>query len=313
MLKMFDLYRAAGSCRFLVLKRGMYCRKRIRRADGQREGVAMNTWQYKYEVVPYPKLRRVLEIMYPSVKRKPMIHGLLEVDVTRVRAHLRDHKAKTGESLSFTAFIITCLARAVDESKSLHACRKGSKHLVLFDEVDVATAIEREVAGQKQPIIYIIRAANKKTFREIHHEIRAAQVEEVGKAWEGFTAADWLRFLPMVLIRIGWWAFCWMRQMYPQVQKKYGGTVGVTAVGMFGKGGGWGIPINDHTIDVTLGGVASKPGIIDGQIAIREYLCMTLSFDHAIIDGAPAARFTQRLKDLIESGYGLCESSHVPH
>src|SRR6266699_2058307 len=155
MLKMFDLYRAAGTCRFLVLKRGMYCRKRSRRADEQREGVAMNTRQYKYEVVPYPKLRRVLEIMYPSVKRKPMIHGLLEVDVTRARAHLRDHKAKTGESLSFTAFIITCLARAVDESKSLHACRKGSKHLVLFDEVDVATAIEREVAGQKQPIVYI--------------------------------------------------------------------------------------------------------------------------------------------------------------
>ena len=113
MLKLFDLCRAAGTCRFLVLKRGMYCRKRIRRADGQREGVAMNTWQYKYEVVPYPKLRRVLEIMYPSVKRKPMIHGLLEVDVTRARAHLRDHKAKTGESLSFTAFIITCWARAV--------------------------------------------------------------------------------------------------------------------------------------------------------------------------------------------------------
>ena len=36
--------------------------------------------------------------------------------------------------------------------------------------------------------------------------------------------------------------------------------------------------------------------------------CMTLSFDHAIIDGAPAARFTERLKELIESGYGLCQS-----
>ena len=43
--------------------------------------------------------------MYPSVQRKPMVHGLLEVDVTKVRAFLRDHKAKTGESLSFTAFI----------------------------------------------------------------------------------------------------------------------------------------------------------------------------------------------------------------
>ncbi len=57
-----------------------------------------------------------------------------------------------------------------------------------------------------------------------------------------------------------------------------------------------------------LGGIAEKPGVVDGNIAIREYLCMTLSFDHDSIDGAPAARFVQRLKELIEGGYGLCES-----
>jgi pyruvate/2-oxoglutarate dehydrogenase complex dihydrolipoamide acyltransferase (E2) component len=112
----------------------------------------------------------------------------------------------------------------------------------------------------------------------------------------------------MLLFRIGWWVFCWMRRTYPQVQKKYGGTVGVTAVGMFGKGAGWGIPINDHTIDLTLGGIVSKPGVVDRQIAIRDYPSMTVSFDHAIIDGAPAARFTEWLKELIESGYGLTES-----
>ncbi len=78
----------------------------------------------------------------------------------------------------------------MDENKSLHACHKARKHLVIFDEVDVSTLIEREMAGQKQPIIYIIRAANKKTFREIHHEIRVAQVEAVEKAWEGFSTQD---------------------------------------------------------------------------------------------------------------------------
>jgi len=46
---------------------------------------------------------------------------------------------------------------------------------------------------------------------------------------------------------------------------------------------------------------------VDGRIEIREYLCMTLSFDHDIIDGAPVARFTQRRKEIIESGYGLEE------
>ena len=37
----------------------------------------------------------------------------------------------------------------------------------------------------------------------------------------------------------------------------------------------------------------------------REYLNLTVSFDHNMIDAAPAARFTQRLTELIESGYGL--------
>jgi len=265
----------------------------------------MNKQHDDYKMVPYPKLRRALAVTLHSAKHKPMIHGLLEVDVTKAREFLQDHKAKTGESLSFTAFIITCLAKAVDENKSLQACRKGSKQLVLFDDVDVATPIEREMASQKQPIVYIIRAANKKTFRQIHHEIRAAQVNAVEQAWEGLKDFGWL---PLVVFRVFWPIFWWMKNRSPSVQKKYGGTVGVSAVGMFGKGAGWGIPINDHTLDLTVGGIAVKPGVVDGHIAIREYLCITLSFNHDLIDGAPAARFTQRLKELVESGYGLCES-----
>ena len=103
-----------------------------------------------YQVVPYPKMRRLEAIAYRSVQHKPMIHGLLEVDVTRARAFLRKHKAITGESLSFTAFLIACLAKAVDEHKAVQAIRFGSKRLILFEEVDVYTLIERDVAGQKQ-------------------------------------------------------------------------------------------------------------------------------------------------------------------
>jgi pyruvate/2-oxoglutarate dehydrogenase complex dihydrolipoamide acyltransferase (E2) component len=75
---------------------------------------------------------------------------------------------------------------------------------------------------------------------------------------------------------------------------------------MFGKGGGWGfgfLPM--HTPGVTVGGIAEKPGVVDGRIEIREYLCVTASMDHDIIDGTPAARFIRRLKELIENDYGL--------
>ena len=79
-------------------------------------------------------------------------------------------------------------------------------------------------------------------------------------------------------------------------------------MGMFGKGSGWGIPTAPiHSLFLTLGGITEKPGVVDGQIAIREYLCLTVSLDHDIIDGAPAARFVTRLKELIESGFGLLD------
>jgi pyruvate/2-oxoglutarate dehydrogenase complex dihydrolipoamide acyltransferase (E2) component len=97
-----------------------------------------------YKMVTYPKMRRLEAIAYRSVQHKPMIHGLIEVDVTRARAFLCEHKATTGESLSFTAFLITCLAKAVDEYKAVQAYRQGSKHLILFDDVDVYTPIERD-------------------------------------------------------------------------------------------------------------------------------------------------------------------------
>ena len=124
-----------------------------------------------YQMVPYPKARRFMAAARRSVQRTPRMHGLFEVDVSRARAHLRDHKAKTGEALSFTAFIIACVAKAVNEHKSVQASRRGRKHLILFEDVDVSTYIERDVAGQKQIMPYIIRAANRKTFREIHHDI----------------------------------------------------------------------------------------------------------------------------------------------
>ena len=78
---------------------------------------------------------------------------------------------------------------------------------------------------------------------------------------------------------------------------------------MFGKGAGWGIPLASHALWITVGGIGEKPGVIDGHIAIRDYLSLTISFDHETIDGAPAARFTERLKELIESGYGLDDST----
>jgi hypothetical protein len=179
----------------------------------------------------------------------------------------------------------------------VQALRHGSKRLILFDAVDVLTYVERGVA----PMPYVIRAANRKTVGEIHQEIRAAQVQDVAKAAVGFHL---VQSLPTVLFRL----LLPMLRRDPALMKKYVGTLALTSVGMFGGGAGWGIPpAAPAALWVTVGGIGEKPGVVDGQIAIQEYLSLTISVNQDVVDGAPAARFAERLKQLIESGDGLDE------
>jgi pyruvate/2-oxoglutarate dehydrogenase complex dihydrolipoamide acyltransferase (E2) component len=87
------------------------------------------------------------------------------------------------------------------------------------------------------------------------------------------------------------------------------GTVGISSVGMFGKDhAGWGISAGTHGLDLVVGGIARKLAEVDGRIESRQMLSLTIIFDHDVIDGAPAARFTRRLVELIESGSGLDEA-----
>ena len=110
---------------------------------------------------------------------KHSIYALLEIDVTDARQFIENHKVRTGEALSFTGYLASCLARAVDENKSVQAYPKGAKHLIIFDDVDVFLPVERELGDARAAIPYVIRRANHKSFLEIHREIRAFQTQPV--------------------------------------------------------------------------------------------------------------------------------------
>ena len=72
---------------------------------------------------PIPRARRfALDAGYLG-RRAHIIHGLLEIDVTKARIIIREHRENSGERLSFTAFIITCLGKAVESNPHTHAYR----------------------------------------------------------------------------------------------------------------------------------------------------------------------------------------------
>ncbi len=252
-----------------------------------------------YIAQPYPRSRQLMVDGGRLGLQKHTIHGLVEFDVTLARQIIHQHKAQTGETLSFTAFFLACLGQAIEQNKQLHAYRNWRNQIIMFDEVDVNTLFEVEVEGKKTIRPHILRGVNHKTVRDLHDEIRAFQHSHARSPESKFI--DGFIRLPAFARRV----FLWALFKNPRLIKGMYGTVMVSSIGMFGNGSGWGIPVPNHTLQLTLGGIARKPGVVEDHIEIREYLDVTISLDHNIVDGAPAARFTQRLRELIESGDGL--------
>src|SRR3954453_20133626 len=79
--------------------------------------------QLHSKVVPVPWARRLVIDAGRAARRRHAIHGLFEVDVTSARGALGRHREATGEDLSFTAFVIACVARAVADDPTVQAYR----------------------------------------------------------------------------------------------------------------------------------------------------------------------------------------------
>jgi pyruvate/2-oxoglutarate dehydrogenase complex dihydrolipoamide acyltransferase (E2) component len=266
----------------------------------------MNKKILPYQVVDFPAERRAMPAFLDFKSGRHTMYALLEVDVTVPRQFIEDYKVKTGEQLSFTGYLISCLARAVDDDKTVQAYRKGSKQLVVYDDVDVGFMVELKRGDKRVLTGHVIRGANHKTYREINQEIRSVQSNQVPASAQ---AASWFSsglLLPWPLSRLFKAVALMAIRRDPTLVTSMAGTVGISSVGMFGKGhGGWGIATGTHGLDLVVGGTVRKPVEVEDRVEPREILDLTIEFDHDVIDGAPAARFTRKLVELIESGCGL--------
>jgi pyruvate/2-oxoglutarate dehydrogenase complex dihydrolipoamide acyltransferase (E2) component len=128
-----------------------------------------------FTTIPFAPARHLYADTLSLGHRKHTVHGLFEVDVTQPRSVTAAHKAQTGERISFTAFLVACLGRAVEAHPQMHAYLDWRRRLVLFEDVDVSTMVEMEVDGQRLPLAHVIRGVNHRTVRSIHDEIRGLQ------------------------------------------------------------------------------------------------------------------------------------------
>lgn len=263
-----------------------------------------------YKIETFPSSRVGTFDMGAAGLKKHRIMALVELDVTEARQKLVEKK-KHSPNISFNAWLIKCISLAAEEFKHIHGIRKGRRKVVLFDDVDITIMIEREIRGEKVPLPYVIRKANQKSIPDIFNEIRSGQKQSIENESDfvlGETKSNFMMkvyySLPGFVRRLIWKHI--MRN--PFLLKENMGTVIVTSVGMIGKLNGWVIPVSVHPFCLAIGSIVKKPGVVNEQIEIREYLYITVLVDHDVIDGAPAVRALSRLTELVESGFCLADT-----
>jgi len=219
------------------------------------------------------------------------IHTITEADITHVRAVMSQYRNRTGEGLSLTAYVVSCLGKAIEEYPEFNSFGRGRK-LVLLEDINIGVLFEREFEGELTPEPITLTQVQDLNYLDIHAKIRenqAAKIDQIGEQ----SGMKYIRYIPSFLlkymIRLG------SRSI--KMAKRFG-KVAVTSVGMFGDTASWFIPISSATVLVTVGGIKKS----NEMGKLTELLHLTLSFNHDIIDGAPAARFTKRLIEIIESG-----------
>jgi pyruvate/2-oxoglutarate dehydrogenase complex dihydrolipoamide acyltransferase (E2) component len=238
----------------------------------------------------FPASRRiVVEAMRAGRRTSPM-YGLLELDVTEARRHC--------PPLSFTAFVVACAARAAAAHPEVHAYRDWRGRIVSHGFVDAGTLIEIDAPDGPVAIAHLVRDADVRSVADISAELRAVKTRpEVSRSGRMLRAAGPVALRLPGLLR----AFYWLLARSPRM-RRLAGTITVTSVGMFADGGGFGISApSPITLGLIVGGISARPRVVAGRIEVRDVLDLTVTVDHDVVDGAPAARFAADLRRMIES------------
>ena len=250
--------------------------------------------------VPWPPIRDLVVDFVAVGRTVPSMCGFIEIDVTSAKQKLAV-LAASGRRLSFTAYLAFCLSRALEKHPMLHGLRQG-KRIVLFDDVDVNTLLEkRKPDGSLVPVMYVVRSANRKSLAEIDGELKDAVAKDLLDDPGVKRRARLLRFPAWIRRGLLHWA-----RRDPFLMKRHWGTVGLSNVGShLSSRFAVGTSFSVLTLAVIAGGTATKVMWHQEKAVPRQMLGMTFLVDHDLVDGAPASRFAEDLAQLMEHAIGL--------
>jgi len=260
-----------------------------------------------YRIIPFPPIRQRIADYQIEASKTHTNRGLFDIDVTDIRRAIRRYRRETGKGLSLTAYILYVYSHTLNDYPMLQGYLKGRKKLVIFNDVDVSTIVEREIRGERQATTYILRSANKKSLEQIFEELEIARKSTADSIIAGDSKKNKTKYIEMMPGFIRRMVLAYIMKRNPVLRKKFFGTVGLSAMAMFADGNGWAVPITPHVMSLLVGGFGKKPVVVKNQILIREILSLTLCMNHDVVDGAPAIRFLNDFHSRLQSGCGIEE------
>jgi pyruvate dehydrogenase E2 component (dihydrolipoamide acetyltransferase) len=216
--------------------------------------------------------RRVTALrMAANAQAAPHVTLTTEADATELVSARNQITVELNATVSYNALLVAICARALREHPGLNASwiDGQSGGIVVHDAIHIGLAVDTP----RGLFVPVIRECGGKPLKRIHDEL----TEVMNRALEGRSRPDDLA----------------------------GGTFTLTNLGMFEIDAFTPILNLPEAAILGVGRIAAKPVAVGDQIALRQMMALSLSFDHRVVDGAPAARFLQRIKQLIERPFAL--------
>ncbi|MBU5678195.1 2-oxo acid dehydrogenase subunit E2 [Alkaliphilus sp. MSJ-5] len=235
-------------------------------------GEEISAIEDKVEKVAPSNMRKVIaKRMLESWTTSPRVTYNMEVDVTGMkefRDKLKDSFNKAGGKLTYNHILIKIASKALLEVPYLNASFDGEE-IEFHHYVNIGLAVD---VGEGL-MVPNIKNVQDKSLLDIAVETEAM----VTATREGTITPDNLS----------------------------GGTFTISNIGMFGIDSFSPIINKPEVAILGINRIVEKPIALDGQIVIRPMMNLSLSADHSLVDGAMAARFLARFKEIIENPYLL--------
>lgn len=220
-------------------------------------------------VIPLKGMRKVIsEHMLRSLSTSAQLTTMWEIDageMIKLRNILLEKESSLGTRVTYTDIMVYAAARALKANPIINSSLIGNE-IHIWEDINISVA----VAMEEGLIVPVVRNADKKTISEISRELRGL----VEKARAG-------KLMPDDLLN---------------------GTFTISNIGVFGTHWALNTPIINQPQSAILGtgAITERPVVKNGQIVIGQIMTANFTFDHRIIDGAPAAKFIAAFSQFVE-------------